>query len=117
MSESPDAPDASVLGKRVRNEAGQNVNDLQVNNINSTVQDDSDDDDVGPMPMPAQAPAAKKKRRGLLSFSILKIYLFTNNWMQVLPHERLYLEHLPNTDQYYKSFMHRDTINFSVVTR
>ena len=73
MSDSPDAPDASVLGKRVRNEAGQNENDLQVSNINSTVEDDSDDDDVGPMPMPAQAPAAKKKRRGLSTFSIWKI--------------------------------------------
>jgi len=35
----------------------------------------------------------------------------------VLPHEKLYLEHLPNADQYYKSFMHRDIINFSVMTR
>lgn len=35
----------------------------------------------------------------------------------VLPHEKLYLEHLPNTDQYYKSFMHRDTVNFCVVTK
>jgi hypothetical protein len=63
-SDSPDAPDASVLGKRVRNEAGQNENDLQASVVNSTVEDDSDDD-VGPMPMPAQAPAAKKKRRGI----------------------------------------------------
>lgn len=65
MSDSPDAPDASVLGKRVRKEAGQIDNDLQACNIDSTVEDDSDDDDVGPMPMPAQAPAAKKKRRGI----------------------------------------------------
>ena len=65
MSDSPDVPDApdeSVLGKRVRNEAVQNNSDIQVN---STVEDDSDDNDVGPMPMPAQAPAAKKKRRGM----------------------------------------------------
>ena len=74
MSDSPDAPDASVLGKRVRNEAGQNDND----HINSTVEDESDDDDVGPMPMPAQAPAAKKKRRGIV-FSILKISFFLIN--------------------------------------
>lgn len=116
MSDSPDAPDASVLGKRVRNEADQNDNDPS--NINSTVKiEDDSDDDVGPMPMPAQVPAAKKKRRGLSTFSILNFILFTDKWLQVLPHERLYLEHLPNTDQYYKSFMHRDTINFSVVTR
>ncbi|TFK61387.1 hypothetical protein BDN72DRAFT_965195 [Pluteus cervinus] len=36
---------------------------------------------------------------------------------KVLPHERLYLEHLPNADQYHKSFMHRDNINFCVVTK
>jgi len=65
MSDSSDAPDASVLGKRVRNEAGQNDNDIQASKINSTVEHDSDDSDVGPMPMPAQAPAAKKKRRGI----------------------------------------------------
>lgn len=35
----------------------------------------------------------------------------------VLPHEKLYLEHLPNAEQYYKSFMHRDTVNFVVVTK
>lgn len=62
---SPDAPDVSVLGKRVRNEAGQNDNDLQASNINAIVEDGSDDDDVGPMPMSAQAPTAKKKRRGI----------------------------------------------------
>lgn len=35
----------------------------------------------------------------------------------VLPHERLYLEHLPQADWYYKSFMHRDNVNYVVVTR
>jgi hypothetical protein len=35
----------------------------------------------------------------------------------VLPHERLYLEHLPEGDRYYKSFMHRDTINFVTMTK
>jgi peptidylprolyl isomerase domain and WD repeat-containing protein 1 len=35
----------------------------------------------------------------------------------VLPHEKLYLDHLPSADRYYKSFMHRDTINFCVMTR
>jgi len=34
----------------------------------------------------------------------------------VLPHERLYLEHLPNTEQYYKSFMHREVINYCTMT-
>lgn len=35
----------------------------------------------------------------------------------VLPHERLYLEHLPESDRYYKSFMHRDNVNFVNVTK
>ena len=35
----------------------------------------------------------------------------------VLPHEKLYLGHLPDADRYYKSFMHRDVINFNVVTK
>ncbi|KAH9179134.1 hypothetical protein EDB89DRAFT_2111335 [Lactarius sanguifluus] len=47
--------------------------------------------DVGPMPMPEGCP--------------------------VLPHERLFLDHLPSADRYHKSFMHRDVINFVVVTR
>lgn len=36
---------------------------------------------------------------------------------KVLPHEQLYLDHLPSADRYSKSFMHRDTINFCVVTK
>jgi peptidylprolyl isomerase domain and WD repeat-containing protein 1 len=35
----------------------------------------------------------------------------------VLPHEKVFLEYLPSADQYYKSFMHRDVVNFVVVTR
>ncbi len=35
----------------------------------------------------------------------------------VLPHEKLYLEHLPDADRYYKSFMHRDQINFVTMTK
>ena len=34
----------------------------------------------------------------------------------MLPHEKLYLEHLPSADRYSKSFMHRDTVNFGAVT-
>jgi hypothetical protein len=39
------------------------------------------------------------------------------NDVTVLPHEKLYMEHLPDTDRYYKSFMHRDTIDFICVTK
>jgi peptidylprolyl isomerase domain and WD repeat-containing protein 1 len=41
----------------------------------------------------------------------------TLNESPVLPHEKLYLEHLPAADRYFKSFMHRDVVNFSVMTK
>ncbi|KAF8713087.1 Cyclophilin type peptidyl-prolyl cis-trans isomerase/CLD, partial [Rhizoctonia solani] len=65
------------------------------------VEDDDDDDDIGPMPVPEGAPAsgaAKKKRK-------------------VLPHERLFLDHLPSADRYSKSFMHRDVLNYVIITK
>ncbi|KAF8645189.1 hypothetical protein AX16_008016 [Volvariella volvacea WC 439] len=86
----------SVLGKRPHDEGADSLNNRQ-----GSADDASDDDDIGPMPMPAGAEdngTVKKKRK-------------------VLPHEKLYLEHLPDADQYSKSFMHRDNINFCVVTR
>ncbi|KAG7445741.1 peptidyl-prolyl cis-trans isomerase [Guyanagaster necrorhizus] len=89
-----------VLGKRARNGTeniaeGDPVDLVQMQDDD----DDDDDDDVGPMPIPADAEGSVKKKR------------------KVLPHERLYLEHLPDAEQYYKSFMHRDVINFCVVTK
>jgi len=110
---SSDKQDVSILGKRDRN--GENETEHASKKV--TVDEDSDDDDVGPMPMPADAPsAAKRKRKGAF---------FHNVWLRavshrprlVLPHERLYLEHVPNTNQYYKSFMHRDSVNFCVMTK
>ncbi|KAG5221326.1 peptidyl-prolyl cis-trans isomerase [Salix suchowensis] len=84
---------ASSLGKRPRsdNEPTVIVTPAQVD------VEESDDEDVGPMPMTGVE--VQKKRR------------------KVLPHERLFLEHLPSADQYYKSFMHRDVINFCVMTK
>ena len=35
----------------------------------------------------------------------------------VLPHEKLYLSHLPTAERYAKSFMHRDILNFVTVTK
>ncbi|KAG1751126.1 hypothetical protein EDB19DRAFT_1893208 [Suillus lakei] len=35
----------------------------------------------------------------------------------VVPHEKLYLDHLPDAEQYYKSYMHRDFLSFVVVTK
>ncbi|PIL22477.1 hypothetical protein GSI_15165 [Ganoderma sinense ZZ0214-1] len=95
--------DATVLGKRSRR--GQNVEENRMaEDTNMSREqmdaDDDDDEDVGPMPMPAGADGhvVKKKRK-------------------VLPNEKLYLAHLPSADRYYKSFMHRDVINFNVVTK
>lgn len=50
----------------------------------------------------------------------LELYLRTVLTLQsplVLPHEKTYLEHLPDAQQYYKSFMHRDVLNFVVFTK
>ncbi|KAK4047441.1 Peptidyl-prolyl cis-trans isomerase cyp15 [Microbotryomycetes sp. JL221] len=58
---------------------------------------DDSDDDVGPMPMPAGDQPAKKRK--------------------TLAHEKLYLEHLPNADRYYQSFMHRDTVTNVALSR
>ncbi|KAJ1303356.1 hypothetical protein OPQ81_011550 [Rhizoctonia solani] len=63
--------------------------------------EDGDDDDIGPMPMPegpSAEEAVKKKRK-------------------VLPHERLFLDHLPSADRYSKSFMHRDVLNYVIMTK
>ncbi|KAK7677765.1 hypothetical protein QCA50_019317 [Cerrena zonata] len=95
MSDSEQDP--SVLGKRARN-GEEDTKPDQVMNPPQDAGDDSDDD-VGPMPMPAGPGdnGVRKKRK-------------------VLPHEKLYLDHLPSADRYYKSFMHRDVINFCIMT-
>ncbi|KAJ6559163.1 hypothetical protein DFH09DRAFT_1036533 [Mycena vulgaris] len=96
-----DAEETTVLGKRSRNgepDADSNGADAKQPRTATEMDEDDSDEEQGPMPLPAAAADVKKKRK-------------------VLPHERLYLEHLPNTDQYYKSFMHRDVINFCVVTK
>ncbi|THH20079.1 hypothetical protein EW146_g1181 [Bondarzewia mesenterica] len=99
--------DSSVLGKRIRDgdgNAGVRSEDEDMGPPPAPIDDvhtEETDDDVGPMPMPdngATNGGAKKKRK-------------------VLPHERLFLDHLPSADRYYKSFMHRDVINFCVVTK
>lgn len=107
--------DAKVLGKRARNGEG----DSQVEaDVKVEVAEDESDDDVGPMPMPAGAGngGVKKKRRGTLSYLTSRFPYLTRT-PPVLPHEKLYKDHLPSADRYYKSFMHRDVINFVVMTR
>lgn len=63
--------DASVLGKRARNNANDEngAEDSELATKKVTVDDDSDDDDVGPMPLAANAGSAnKKKRKGAADF-------------------------------------------------
>ncbi|KAI9145218.1 peptidyl-prolyl cis-trans isomerase cyp15 [Paraphysoderma sedebokerense] len=58
------------------------------------------DDDVGPMPpMPDSNPEPPRKKR------------------KVLPHEKLYLDNLPSTDMYERSFMHRDVLSHVCVSK
>ena len=100
--------EGSVLGKRGRDGETETVKP----------ETESSDDDVGPMPLPALAETKlKKKRKGVLNFATLGCPPQIIQNFLVLPHERLYLEHLPDANQYYKSFMHREIINFCVVTR
>lgn len=104
---------ATVLGKRERD--GQNGTPA----ADASTYDDQSDEDIGPMPMPSDANGiVKKKRKGEYMFTlILHTFLSLSSRELVLPHEKLYLEHLPNADQYYRSFMHRDTLNFCVMTK
>ncbi|RXK38359.1 peptidylprolyl isomerase domain and WD-repeat protein 1 [Tremella mesenterica] len=64
--------------------------------------DDSSDEEIGPMPSTSNGEASSKKRKKKRA---------------VLPHEKLYLDHLPDADRYYKSFMHRDNLNSVTMTK
>ena|ERR1700761_718170 len=112
--------DDTVLGKRVR-EASANSGDDDTDvgpmpDSNATrEEDDDEDDDVGPMPAPE---AKKKKRKGSsLDMRLKRVYKLQLSRLLVLEHEKLYLDHLPAGNRYFKSFMHRDTINFVTVTK
>ncbi|OBZ73057.1 Peptidyl-prolyl cis-trans isomerase cyp15 [Grifola frondosa] len=89
--------DTSVLGKWLRN--GQNTaedQDATLPDVKTTQQVDADEDedeDIGSMPMPAEAPGVAKKKC------------------------KVYLDHLPSTDRYSKSFMHQDVVNFCIMTK
>ncbi|KAJ3190427.1 hypothetical protein HDU85_000723 [Gaertneriomyces sp. JEL0708] len=80
-----------VASKRVRSdEVGNGA-------VANAEDDDDDDEDIGPMPAPEVQKKPKKRR--------------------VLPHESLYLSKLPDKPTYERSLMHRDVINFVVVTK
>ena len=65
---SPEAQDASVLGKRTwdNGNEGNGSADSEPAAKKPAVEDEESDDDVGPMPMPAGAAptATKKKKKG-----------------------------------------------------
>ena len=112
--------DASILGKRARNGPGADISEDTDMKPAAAQDDDESDDDVGPMPMPEGADNAvtKKKRKGVFVQNLHATYGPKQGpFVVVLPHERLFLDRLPSADRYYKSFMHRDVINFVVVTR
>ncbi|KAG7562564.1 hypothetical protein FFLO_02038 [Filobasidium floriforme] len=72
--------------------------------IGAADEDDDDDEEVGPMldvggDGDGNGSNKRRKKRA------------------VLPHEKVYLEHLPSAERYYKSFMHRDQINFVTMTK
>ena len=52
--------------------------------------------------------APKKKRKGM--------YFYFNGLMTVLAHEKAYLDQLPSSTRYTKSFMHRDALSYVTVT-
>jgi peptidylprolyl isomerase domain and WD repeat-containing protein 1 len=62
---------------------------------------DDSDDEIGPMPDASSVEVSKgrKKKRAVLS------------------HERVYLDNIPDTDRYTKSFMHRADLNFVTMTK
>lgn len=92
--------------KRPRDDGEEFINEnghasrLVVPEMPSAELDDSDDE-IGPMPDAPSVEVSKgrKKKRAVLS------------------HERIYLENLPDTDRYTKSFMHRADINFVTMTK
>ena len=115
MSQPTSDQDASVLGKRAHDGPPQKPED---DVAPGPVEDDDDEEDIGPMPMPADASSnggVRKKRKGWLIAAYSRGVTLTNDL--VLPHEKLYLEHIPAADRYFKSFMHRDAINFNVITK
>ncbi|KAG9126634.1 hypothetical protein FRC07_002647 [Ceratobasidium sp. 392] len=85
---------------RVSDQTGADVEE-EMPGPTPEVEEDDDEDDIGPMPVSgddATSGAARKKRK-------------------VLPHERLFLDHLPSADRYSKSFMHRDVLNYVIMTK
>lgn len=60
---------------------------------------DESDDDIGPS-IPGADTEPKKVHK-----------------KKKLAHGKLYLDNLPEADRYWKSFMHRDSVNFVTMTK
>lgn len=104
-----DAEPSALAGSKRPRDDGQELSNgdgigeisrLVVPEMPSAELDDSDDE-IGPMPDAPSVEVSKgrKKKRAVLS------------------HERVYLENIPDTDRYTKSFMHRADINFVTMTK
>lgn len=77
----------------------------------------SEDEWIGPMPTEA-VPA--KKRKGTTSYIIIRhnLQILARLFIStVLEYEKLYLDNLPDTECYEKSYMHRDIITHVVATK
>lgn len=103
-----DSDSAGVLGKREREDGDEPMNGPGV------AVDDDDDEDIGPMPLPDTG-EARKKRKGAPVAQFTRSVSLTR--CSVLPHEKLYIDHMPSADRYSKSFMHRDAINSVTLTK
>lgn len=87
---------------------------------------DSEDDDVGPSPPPSHENAnatrasssrdSRTSKRPQEAQDDAKEPIHKKLKSVMLPHEKTYLSNLPSADRYFKSLMHRDTINSVTVT-
>lgn len=111
-TEQPDAKRAngSLAGEKVEADVS--------NGGMEDIAEEDDDDDIGPMPdMPGEENLVKGKKKGKRAGRYLVAIRYQAHTSLVLPHEKLYLEHLPSANRYYKSFMHRDQINYVTITK
>jgi len=95
--------DPSVLGKRAHGGSPQKPED---DAAPRPAEEDDDEDDIGPMPMPADASSnegAREERKSRLAIVYPRGVIYDEDL--VLPHEKLYLEHLPAADRIFKSFI------------
>ena len=133
------ARNGSNLGKRAR-DSDNNDNEQHESNGNGVHDNvetsDDDDDDLGPMPMPATADdiGSLSSTAGPASKSVAAA-----KKRKILRHEKVFLDNVPSADRYYstwivysivgswlsmyaysplsESFMHRDLVSHTVVTK